>query len=140
MKLSDKIVLAMAIITLIVFALWPTPKISKSIIKPKSQYLTVELMECEPANKVYSKKQLKNISKFDRTLPRCGIVFSDVRIKKDLISMYRIHYSELFVSDEYEGALSIEKYNIEHCIIYTAKNPKGLHINAKCRDLDKELL
>lgn len=119
---------------------------------PKFKYVTLDQMNCRPALKGNSARQLSELTEMEKFVAEnskeCGVIFQKVRVRTDRIRSYSPGYSIVMWrneehADDPNGPLHIQKYNVEHCILALASpeqsEPKYADVDIKCSELDKLL-
>lgn len=96
-------------------------------------FFTADILHCDLVKNRHSKETLAKLPQIvlGSEAIECGITFSNVSIRKNLIRVLRPKYSVIINND---GGV---QYNIEHCEIQTDKT--STDVDLKCSDLEKLL-
>lgn len=87
-----------------------------------SEFITVDTLKCFVDEQSYTE---------------CGVIFKNVRIKKDIIRAFYPAFSTEVGYDTKSGEVIVKKVNVERCVIQTDK--VDMDIDMKCYELEKAL-
>lgn len=112
-----------------------------STAKPKSEFMTVNMMHCDQLENLYFTKQLSKMPDYEKTFVECGVNYKNVRIKKSLIRslapMGSVATSKIDPMGDLESPLKIDRVNVMYCQINNDRTT--VNVQQSCEEVEAKL-